>query len=88
MQMIYNNFYEFAEEHPELVAFFLDKERGFLSYFEEGELPSDWTKRGFYYYEDRQEYVEYRQNDCTCIGCWTFFELDQFNGEVVEISKY
>ena len=27
MQMIYNNFHEFAEEHPELVAFFLDKER-------------------------------------------------------------
>ncbi|AWZ37996.1 MULTISPECIES: hypothetical protein [Lactobacillaceae] len=89
MQMIYDNFYEFAEEHQELAEFFLDKERGYFSYFDEGEeVPNDWDKRAIYYYEDLQEYEEYRRNDCTCIDHQTFFELDQFNGEVIEISKY
>lgn len=48
MQMIYDNFYEFAEEHQELAEFFLDKERGYFSYFDEGEeVPNDWDKRAF-----------------------------------------
>ena len=87
MQMFYDNFSEFAKQHQELAERFLElNERGYFKYIEEEELPSNWEKRSIYYYEDRQEYEEYRRNDCTCIEPCRIF-TGPFDGEVIEMSS-
>ena len=89
MQMIYDNFSEFAKQHQELAERFLElNERGYFKYNEEEELPINWEKRMIYYYEDHQEYAEYRRNDCTCIELCRIFTgpFEAAGGEVIEMS--